>query len=224
MDMLGSSLQELYWKCGAVLSVKTVLMCAEQMLTRVQLMHDHSFVHRDLKPANFAIGPPGSAHSNTIFILDFGLAKRWQNYKTREVRPFIKRYKGLVGTELFAARSVHDGWEQGRKDDLEGLGYIFLYLLSMLPWMRKNLLEKNPNMTTKEFFDQVHNLKRNLPLKKYGKDIPKEFIQFLDYARNLDYSKEPDYDYCRGIFRQRARKLGIPYPYDYKFDWNASKV
>merc|ERR1712212_362304 len=104
-------------------------MCAEQMITRVQWLHEKGFVHRDLKPANFVIGYPGTQEEKVIFIIDFGLSKRWRNFITRDLRPFEQRYLGLVGTEMFAARNAHDGWEQGRKDDLESLGYILIYFL-----------------------------------------------------------------------------------------------
>jgi len=221
MDMLGPSLQQLYWDCGRGFSLKTVLMCAEQMLDRVQYIHEQNFIHRDLKPDNFAIGPLGTDEEKVIFSLDFGLAKRWKNYKTRDVRPFIKRYRGLVGTELFAARMAHDGWEQCRKDDLESLGYIFLYLMGMLPWSRQNVYARNPNLklSANAYFDELHNLKRNLPLHKYGKNIPKEFITYLKYVRNLNYAVEPDYEYLRNLFRHCAKGLKITYPYDYNFDW-----
>jgi len=225
IDMLGPSLKQLWLNCGGSFSVKTVLMCAEQMLDTVQFIHERYFVHRDLKPDNFAVGLPGSEHEEIIFSLDFGLAKRWKNFKTRELRPFIKRYKGLVGTELFASRAAHDGWEQGRKDDLECLGYIFLYLLGMLPWSQKLIYERNPNLerNANAYFDELHNLKRNLPLEKYGKNIPKEFIKYLEYVRNLDYAMEPNYDYLRNLLRHCAKTQVIPYPYDNKFDWMSRK-
>lgn len=215
MDMLGPSLQQCYRNCNRVLSLKTVLMLAEQMIDRVQYMHEHNFVHRDLKPDNFAIGRPGSADSRTLFILDFGLAKRWRNYLTKEKRPFIKRYAGLVGTMFFAARSAHEGWEQGRKDDLESLGYIFLYLLNRLPWMQSTL----QNLDTEEYDKICEDMKCNLRLKEYGKDIPKEFIQYLEYTRNLGYLEKPDYDGLKKLLRSRARKLGIRFPYENDFDW-----
>ena len=71
MDMLGDSLQHLFFKCNSKFSIKTILMCAEQMISRLQWMHERNFVHRDLKPANFCIGYPGSPDERRIFIMDF---------------------------------------------------------------------------------------------------------------------------------------------------------
>jgi len=40
-----------------------------------------------------------------------------------------------VGTFRYAARAPHFGEEQSRKDDLESLGYVLVYLCKgRLPW------------------------------------------------------------------------------------------
>lgn len=35
------------------------------------------FIHRDIKPPNFAIGRPDEKLLSTIFILDFGLSRKY---------------------------------------------------------------------------------------------------------------------------------------------------
>lgn len=77
MDLLGPSLETLFIKCGKKFSVKTVLMLAEQMIKRIEYVHSRRIIHRDVKPDNFAIGYKRNAHR--IFILDFGLAKKYMN-------------------------------------------------------------------------------------------------------------------------------------------------
>lgn len=116
---------------------------------------------------------------------------------------------------MFAARSAHDGWEQGRKDDLESLGYILLYFLASLPWMY-NKSSKN----IEDFIEEIRYKKNNLPLKQYGNRAPKECISYLEYSRNMEYDEDPDYEYIRRLFQHRAIKLKIKYPYDNIFDWS----
>lgn len=37
--------------------------------------------------------------------------------------------KAFIGTTRYASIASHKGYEQSRKDDLEALGYVLLYLL-----------------------------------------------------------------------------------------------
>ena len=76
IEMLGPSLEDLYNFCGRKLSMKTVLLLADQLLQRIQTLHERGYIHRDLKPENMLMGLEENA--NTLFLIDFGLAKKWK--------------------------------------------------------------------------------------------------------------------------------------------------
>jgi serine/threonine protein kinase len=81
MDELGPNLSSLFTFCGSHFSIETVAMIAIQIITRLEYIHNKKFIHRDIKPENFLIGN-GTKKEATVFIIDFGLAKRYKDPKT----------------------------------------------------------------------------------------------------------------------------------------------
>ena len=56
MELLGKSLEELFQECKKKLSLKTVCFLAQQMLDRMEFIHNKHIIHRDIKPDNFVMG------------------------------------------------------------------------------------------------------------------------------------------------------------------------
>ncbi|EEB98048.1 hypothetical protein MPER_02514, partial [Moniliophthora perniciosa FA553] len=126
IDLLGSSLEDLFKMCNRSFSLKTVLLLADQCLARIKYIHNNHLLHRDIKPANFVMGrasPSTPTSETTVNIIDFGLAKKYRDPLTGEHIPYHQNDNGLhgVGTSLFASLNTHLGIESSRRDDLEGL-------------------------------------------------------------------------------------------------------
>lgn len=79
------------------------------MIQRIEYIHNRHFIHRDIKPDNFCIGLNKTSHK--IFILDFGLAKRYIQRDGKHI-PY-KEGKNLTGTARYASINTHLGIEQG---------------------------------------------------------------------------------------------------------------
>ncbi|XVE88687.1 hypothetical protein DITRI_Ditri19aG0088900 [Diplodiscus trichospermus] len=125
-------LEDLFNFCSRKLSLKTVLMLADQMINRVEFIHSKSFLHRDIKPDNFLMGL--GRRANQVYVIDFGLSKKYRDTSTHQRIPY-RENKNLTGTARYASMNTHLGIEQSRRDDLESLGYVLVYFLrGSLPW------------------------------------------------------------------------------------------
>jgi casein kinase 1 len=131
MEHCGPSLDVMLERCGGALGLEALFMLAAQMLERLEFLHANEYLHRDLKPGNFCLGP-----RRTVYMLDLGLAKRFRKTTTSGTKQHIPPRSGLafVGTVRYASIAAQRREEQSRRDDLESLGYVFLHMLTGLPW------------------------------------------------------------------------------------------
>lgn len=166
-----------------------------------------------MKPDNFLVGV--NQKKSTIYMIDFGLSKRYRDPKTNEHIPY-RDNKSLTGTARYASVNTHIGIEQARRDDLESIGYILLYFLKgSLPW--QGLAGKNKN----DKYDKIREKKCQTTVEQLSKGVPEEFMKYIQYCRNLQFEEKPDYNYLRGLFKTMMQRQG--YEYDGQFDWILKK-
>jgi casein kinase 1 len=211
IDLLGPSLEDLFDHCNRKFSIKTVVMVAKQMLSRVQTIHEKNLIYRDIKPDNFLIGRPGSKAANVIHVVDFGMAKQYRDPKTKQHIPYRER-KSLSGTARYMSINTHLGREQSRRDDLEALGHVFMYFLrGGLPWQGLKAA------TNKQKYEKIGEKKQTTAIKDLCDSFPEEFNKYLSYVRNLGFEDTPDYDYLRELFTQALKSTGEVE--DGEYDW-----
>lgn len=184
MDLLEQSLEEVHKNYGDQMSLKVVLHLAQQMLTIVEQIHAYGIVHRDLKPANFLL-KTNAQQVSELYLIDFGLAKCFLDEKGRHCA--IKTNEHIVGTTRYMSVNTHHGLTASRRDDLESLGYIMLFLYhGELSWQKQTAV-----VELKQKLDFHNNVGAN---NNVG-----EFILFVLYCRNLGFADKPNYDYLRGM-------------------------
>ena len=109
------------------------------------------------------------------------------------------------------------GKEQSRRDDLEALGYVFLYFLTggTLPWqgIRSDDGRKR--------YQVIGKIKEETDINTLCQNYPWEFCVYLKYCKNLRFTQTPDYSYLRSLFR--GCLIRHNHEEDYEFDWSRKK-
>jgi hypothetical protein len=106
-------------------------------------------------------------------------------------RPFVQG--SVAGTPDFLSLTCHAGGTHGRRDDIEALGYVLLYLLrgraSPLPW------------SCARSDAEGHKLKRDADLAELCAVAP-GMQQWVELARATPYEAAPDYAAFSAILQQ----------------------
>lgn len=208
--LLDRSLENLFSESHGNFNLKDISMIGIQVLDRLEYIHSKNIIHRDIKPDNFVIGK--NNNKNIIYMIDFGLAKKYRNSETLEHIPY-RMTKRLTGTARFASVNALKGGEQSRKDDLESLTYMLLYFLrGSLPWQGVSGLTKG------EKYKKIYYMKKNIGAEKMFENLPNEFKEFYLNVQKLKFEQEPDYNLYRKLFTDVIEK-NVGEVYDNYFTW-----
>ena len=208
MQLLDKSLEDLINKYNTF-SIKTVAILGYQMVNILQYIHDRHIIHRDIKPDNFVMG--AQEDNAKLYILDFGLAKKYRSSRTLVQYPYVKKKK-LTGTARYASIHALEAYEQSRRDDLESVGYVLMYFLrGNLPWQGLKVRSKEDR------YKKILEKKKETSTQDLCKEFPHEFFEYVDYTKNLEYEENPDYDFLRQKFLDVLK--GLNEEMDYIYDW-----
>ena len=189
--LLDKSLENLFSESHGNFNLKDISMIGIQVLDRLEYIHNKNVIHRDIKPDNFVIGK--NKDKKTIYLIDFGLAKKYRNPLNHEHIPF-RMTKRLTGTARYASINALKGGEQSRKDDLESLVYMLLFFLrGSLPW------QGVPGMTKGDKYKKIYYMKKNIGAEKLFENLPNEYKEIYLYVKQLEFEQDPDYNYCRKL-------------------------
>ena len=198
-NLLGKSIYNIWLEKEKKFNIKDTCMFAIQALERVEYVHSKNYLHRDIKPANFLVGNPDQSQ---IYLIDFGNARKYRSSRTGKHLPFSRNYK-IYGTTIFLSLNVLKGIEQTRKDELESLGLVIIYLYKgYLPWS---------NYKFKDIFqalEKIKAIKENLSMKQLCHGLPIEMFEYMNYIKNMNFEDTPDYRYLQSLFLNILKKIG----------------
>ena len=210
MELLSKTLENLLDICDRKFTLKTTLQLAIHMITLLQFVHSKGLIHRDIKPDNFMFGRKENGKDKKLMIIDFGLSKRYM-----ESGKHIKYATGksLTGTCRYMSIHCHKGIQQSRRDDMESIGYIFVYFLNgKLPWSGINASSTQRNRLVCE-------RKETTTPEKLADGHPMEFSQYLKIVRGLGFADTPDYNGLKQLFVNCAALNNITL--DLSYDWDS---
>ena len=216
MDMLGPSLEILFRESVRNFSEQTVVKVAIQLVTflpgqisRLKRLHRIGYLHRDIKSDNFVVGT--GANKDLIYLIDFGLSKLYIDPMSGKHIQYSESNL-LMGTAKFVSINTHLGIEQSRRDDLEALGYVLIYLSkSGLPWHQKKGEDEDNG------YVKIMNLKMGTPLDELCEGIPAPFFEYMNYCKKLQFEETPNYSYLKRLFKEYVYKNNYQ---EIEFDWN----
>ena len=208
MELMGKSLEEIFENLPIKkMTVNCVGKLGLQMIEILEYIHNKHIIHRDIKPDNFVMGK--GEKSKYLYLLDFGLAKKYRSSSTLKHYPMIKK-KNLTGTARYASINALNGLTQSRRDDLEAVGYVLLYFLrGKLPWQGLHVKNKEDR------YHKIMEIKIETSPYQLCKGFPKEFEEYVDYTRNLEYEKDPDYKYLKSLFNNILKEDNSENIYDW---------
>ena len=220
-ELLGKSIYHIFYhiwkeKDNNKNILNDVCLFALQCLDRLEYIHSKGIVHKDIKPANFILG---RKNPRLIYIIDFGTSRKYKSSRTGKHIKF-KPVKKINGTMRYMSINACKGYEQSRRDDLESLGYMLIFLMkNYLPWISI----EDEKICSKSKLEKVCSTKILTTTKELCKNLPNEFSKYIDYCRELYFEQKPDYNYLRNLFYNiliSKEKLSGLNPLDYKsFSW-----
>jgi serine/threonine protein kinase len=159
-------------------SLFNIKSLSKKMVERLEFIHSKGILHRDIKPDNFLL------KDDELYLIDFGLCKKWKTNEGSHIKE--RKERTPLGTSNYISVNVHNGIDPSRRDDMESVGYIILFLLlkSMeLPWSNC----QNHQEIAEE---KINLLQKNIP----------EFLKnYLCYCRSLGFYERPNYEYLKNL-------------------------
>ncbi|OQR94175.1 casein kinase I [Achlya hypogyna] len=174
-----------------------------EILDIFQHIHSKRLLFVDVKPENFMLS---EAPETQVYCVDFGIAERYV-LVTGAHKPF--KTAGVVGTPTFLSLNCHGGSTPSRRDDVEALLYVCLYLVrGDLPWQGAASDEDGAR------------LKRSTPLAELTADLSPEWAKLVALIRSCAFDEAPDY---AAVAAGLSRICGA-IPRTGVYDWGAAKA
>lgn len=189
-ELLGSDLKLEFIKRKAF-SSDYIAKIGVKLIEILEAIHKKNIIHRDIKPENILLSQD---KADEFYLVDFGLSKTITTRKKNKIQKFI-------GSTSFAASACHFGQNFEKKNDLESLGYVLLYIIQgFLPW--QDIEDENFDEKIKKIGERKQKF-----LEKELDSIPQSMASFFQYLQPLKSSHKIDYNYLKELMIKLNKDL-----------------
>ncbi|KAL3669067.1 hypothetical protein V7S43_005451 [Phytophthora oleae] len=202
IERLGRTLETVLQEQGPIPSA-TAARLGQEILETLQQMHVKNILYVDVKPENFMLD---TDKENKVYCVDFGISDRYVTATGKH-----KDYKEgtVVGTPTFLSVNCHNGATSSRRDDIESLLYVLIYLVrGDLPWQQASSDAEGAK------------IKKNTSVDQLCASLPREWASMLKNIRECGFEDRPDYDFFVQQFLKLGGKTGLASP----FEWGTRKT
>jgi len=202
LPRFGLDLEKVFIRYGRKFHVKTAFTLASYIMDALEYIHGHEYVHGDIKGSNLLLGLGSQA---PVYLLDYGLATRYLHRDGRHKEYLQDDRRAHEGTLEFTSRDAHIG-VQSRRGDLEILGYNLVQWLSgRLPW-EGNTDAEQVKAAKCQAMSNINTFLNNCFKPSHP---PAALHNYLQYVANLGFETQPDYKYCKRLFRNGIKDEGF---------------
>jgi serine/threonine protein kinase len=175
IDLLGNSLKNELVKNITKNNLEIIINIGKKIITKLMILHENKIIHRDLKPDNILLNSNNLFED--IFLIDFSFCKKYINTNGEHI--FKNKINKIIGSVNYISLNVHDLIEPSRRDDLESIIYILIYLYcGNLNW------ENSMSITA------IYEMKKNII---NDENIPECLKNMIIYVRTLEFDERPNY-------------------------------
>ena len=152
------------------------------ILKTIEDIHNLGYIHRDIKPSNICLDK-----MNEPYLIDFGFSKK---YITNNKHIEEKKIKSIIVSYSFISNNVNNLIEPTRRDDIESLIYIYIYMLIDKDYEKDIYKIKNNSFT------YVNSILLSFNIDK---KLTNNIMEMLYYVRLLKFNQTPNYIYLLNI-------------------------